>query len=148
MPHLKWQTSDRRENLDFIRQRLAVEGPENILPPLELDVSGDGWPEAKYDGIFCANSIHIMSWQNVELMFSGLGRVLEKGGKVVLYGPFKYGGEYTTPSNRDFDGWLKFRDPVSGIRDREAVDKLAAKIGLNLIIDHPMPANNQLIVWG
>ncbi len=148
MPHLTWQTSDLQQNLEHIRQRLKVEGPDNVLQPLQLDVSDERWPEAQYDGIFCANSIHIMSWENVVLMFSGIGRVLEKGGRIVLYGPFKYGGEFTTPSNQNFDDWLKSRDAVSGIRDFEAVDELAAQIGLQLIADHPMPANNQLIVWG
>ena len=33
------------------------------------------------------------------------------------------------------------------IRDIEAVDALAAKIGLRLIADVVMPANNQTLVW-
>jgi len=89
-----------------------------------------------------------MSWDSVVMMFAGIGRVLEDGGKVALYGPFKYGGDFTTPSNKAFDGWLKSRNPVSGIRDFEAVDELAREIGLKLIADHAMPANNQFIVWG
>jgi len=89
-----------------------------------------------------------MAWDMVVSMFEGIGQKLEEEGKVVLYGPFKYQGEFTTPSNAQFDEWLKTQNHQSGIRDFEAVDSLACDIGLRLIADHPMPANNQLIVWG
>jgi hypothetical protein len=42
---------------------------------------------------------------------------------------------------------LRERDPASGVRDFEAVDALAVTAGLVLQADHPMPANNQLLVW-
>ena len=148
LPHLIWQTSDRAQNLDFIRHRLDAEGPSNVLIPLELDVNDAPWGNAKYDGIFSANCIHIMDWNSVIAMFNGIGEVLEKGGRVILYGPFKYGNNFTTSSNEAFDGWLKSRDKQSGIRDFEAVNRLAANISLELLADHAMPANNQLIVWG
>ncbi|MCF6322606.1 MAG: class I SAM-dependent methyltransferase [Rhizobiaceae bacterium] len=148
MGHLVWQTSDQEEYLKVIRQRLGAEGPDNVRQPLELDVSRADWHGYSFDGIYSANCIHIMSWENVGLMFEGIGKVLEEGGLVVLYGPFKYGGEFTTPSNGQFDLQLKSRNPVSGIRDFEAVDELAQGIGLSCMADHGMPANNQLIVWG
>ncbi|MCP4181776.1 MAG: DUF938 domain-containing protein [Hyphomicrobiales bacterium] len=148
MPHLIWQTSDRHQNLEFIRQRLAVEGSDNIAQPLELDVTTNLWPDPVYDGVFAANCIHIMAWNMVVSMFDGIGQKLGKDGRVVLYGPFKYAGEFTTPSNEQFDKWLKDQNHESGIRDFEAVDGLAQDIGLRLIADHSMPANNQLIVWG
>lgn len=148
MPHLIWQTSDRAENLEFIRHRLDVEGPQNMRGPIELDVSTKQWPSLKFDGIFAANCIHIMSWESVVLMFEGIGGVLETGGRIALYGPFKYDGDFTTRSNAEFDLWLKSRDRDSGIRDFEAVDELANAIGSRCLIDHEMPANNQLIVWG
>ncbi len=66
---------------------------------------------------------------------------------MAIYGPFKYAGAYTSASNADFDGFLRSRDPLSGIRDFEAVDALARQIGLVLLQDHAMPANNQCLVW-
>ena len=45
------------------------------------------------------------------------------------YGPFNFTGGFTTDSNRKFDGWLKNRSAVSGIRDFEAVRDAAAKVG-------------------
>lgn len=147
MPHLVWQTSDQSENLGFIRQRLEAEAGNNILAPIELDVDAGKWPDQKYDGVYSANCIHIMGWSSVEAMFAGIGSLVAPGGRVALYGPFKYKGDFTTQSNADFDVWLKSRNPVSGIRDFDAVDALAAKQGMRCVADHAMPANNQLIVW-
>src|SRR6185437_5461196 len=64
-----------------------------------------------------------------------------------VYGPFRYGARYTSASNAAFDRFLQDRDPLSGIRDFEAVDALARSAGLHLQADHAMPANNQLLVW-
>ena len=66
---------------------------------------------------------------------------------LVVYGPFRYHGEFTTESNARFDTWLKERDPLSGVRDFERVNELAENAGLKLCADHAMPANNQLLVW-
>ena len=76
-----------------------------------------------------------------------LGRGLEPGGVFCLYGPFNYGGAYTSDSNARFDEWLKMRDAESAIRDFEASDALAVAAGMRLLEDNPMPANNRLLVW-
>jgi len=80
-------------------------------------------------------------------MFAGVGRVLNPGGVFLLYGPFNYGGKYTSESNARFDHWLKSRDPKSGIRNFDDLDRLAAAAGMELLADHPMPANNRTLVW-
>jgi hypothetical protein len=66
---------------------------------------------------------------------------------LVVYGPFNIGGEYTSPSNADFDKWLKAEDPRRGIRDLEAVQALAEQAGLRFVEDIAMPANNRCLVW-
>ena len=66
---------------------------------------------------------------------------------LVVYGPFRYSGRYTSESNATFDRSLRDRDPASGIRDIEAVSRLALTQGLVLTTDHAMPANNQLLAW-
>jgi hypothetical protein len=73
--------------------------------------------------------------------------VLVDSANVVVYGPFNYGGAHTSDSNREFDRWLKARDPRSGIRDFEAVDALAREIGLQRVDDVAMPANNRCLAW-
>lgn len=118
-----------------------------MLPPLELDVTAGTWPNRLYDGIFSANSIHIMSWEAVQCMFGGIGKLLRRDAHCCLYGPFNYGGTYTSNSNRQFDNWLKERDAASGIRDYEAIAELADANGLQLETDNEMPVNNRLLVW-
>lgn len=147
LPHLVWQPSDLAGNLDGIRARLAHEAPANVRPPVDLDVGLLPWPVEAVDGIFAANCVHIIAWPRVEDLFLGVGDVLEAGGVLCLYGPFRYGGAFTTDSNARFDAWLKRQDPASGIRDFEAVDALARAQGMRLTGDFAMPANNQLLVW-
>jgi len=147
LPHLVWQTSELAENLDIVHSRLEAEGADNIRSPIDLDVSSNPWPVSACDAIYSANTVHIMSWAHVEHLFHGVGEILEINGFLCLYGPYKYNGEFTTPSNQRFDQWLKNNDPASGIRDFEAVDELAQNQGLFLREDFTMPANNQLLVW-
>jgi hypothetical protein len=147
MPHLRWQASDRRENLAGIRLWREKADLANLPPPLELDVTGDAWPEQVYDGVFSANTAHIMSWNEVQAMFSGVARVLRSGGCFALYGPFNYGGRYTSDSNERFDAWLKAQDQRSSIKDFDALDALARGLGLLLVADHTMPVNNRTLVW-
>ncbi len=147
LPHLSWQPTDRAEYLQDLAARIAAEGPPNLASPVELDVLQEPWPAVRGDGVFSANTLHIMSWPAVEAFFSGLPRVLEVGGVLATYGPFKYGGRFTTESNAAFDAMLRERDPQSGLRDFEAVNALAEAAGLKLEADHDLPANNQLLVW-
>jgi hypothetical protein len=88
-----------------------------------------------------------MSWPHVESMFAGIAAVLAPGGVLALYGPFNYGGRYTSDSNARFDDWLKARDAASGIRDFENVDALARSHGCALLHDFAMPANNRMLIW-
>ena len=147
LPHLIWQASDVAENLAAISQRLDQQGPANAVTPIALNVADDPWPVDSAEAIFSANSLHIMSWEQVEHFFRGVGAVLNPGGPLCVYGPFRYGNVYTSDSNAAFDRHLKARDPFSGIRDFEAVDRLAMAQGLRLMVDHAMPANNQMLVW-
>jgi SAM-dependent methyltransferase len=148
LPHLLWQPSDRAENLPGINLWLEEHPAPNLLPPLELDVRQPHWPAQHYDAVFSANTLHIMSWAEVELLFSHLRDVLAENAKLAIYGPFNYGGRYTSDSNAAFDATLKAQAPHRGIRDFEAVDALARGIGLGLLEDRAMPANNRCLVWG
>ena len=92
MPHLQWQTSDRKENHQGIKQWISDSSLENIHHPLELDVGAGPWPEGLFDAIFTANTAHIMALSEVELMFSGVSKLLISGGLFCNYGPMKYTG--------------------------------------------------------
>ncbi len=147
MPHLTWQCSDLIDNHPGIHMWIEESGLQNVLAPIELDTLNSDWPEQTYDVVFSANTVHIMHWNMVEGMFSGLEKVMHSGSKLLLYGPFNYNGDYSSDSNAGFDQWLKNRDPGSGIRDFEKLDMLADNIGLTLIEDYEMPVNNRLLYW-
>ena len=146
LPQLSWQTSEQAEHIDGILQWIDDSHCTNILSPLVLNVS-QNWPQAIYDGIFSANTVHIMGWPEVKMLFEGIGKVLDKDGVFCLYGPFNYNNEYTSPSNANFDLWLKNRNPKSAIRNFEDLISLAEKHNLVLKEDNEMPANNRILVW-
>jgi cyclopropane fatty-acyl-phospholipid synthase-like methyltransferase len=148
MPWLAWQTSDLPANHPGIRAWIADEGPANVLPPFALDVDRSPWPCSQcYDGIFTANTLHIMAWPSVANLFAGIGRWLLAGGQLGIYGPFNYGGNYTSDSNAQFDRWLQRQSASQGIRNVEDVMELAQRQRLELVADHAMPANNRLLHW-
>jgi SAM-dependent methyltransferase len=152
LPHLHWQTSDRAENLPGIRLWLAAAAQANLPAPLEFDVARHALPlgaapAPAYDAIFSANTLHIMSWAEVQVLFERLPVLTAADARLVIYGPFNYAGEYTSASNAAFDRSLKLQAPHMGIRDAEAVDALARAAGFEAIDDVAMPANNRCRVW-
>ena len=147
LPWLTWQCSDVAENLPGIRAWLDDAGLPNTPPPLALDVETEPWPAQDFDAAFSANTLHIMGWPAVQDFFCGLDATLAVDATLVVYGPFNDDGAYTSDSNRVFDDWLRARDPRSGIRDAGAVDALARAIGLRLVDDVAMPANNRCLIW-
>jgi len=146
LPHLTWQTSDLTCNHAGIHSWLDSVSLANLQRPLLLDLN-QSWPIEKVDGIFTANTLHIVSWSLVKNFFQGAGEHLLSGGKLCIYGPFNYQGQFTSQSNADFDVWLKNIDVERGIRDIEAISKLANQQNMILMEDHAMPANNRLLVF-
>ena len=146
LPHLCWQPTDLQANHSGINQWREEGQLPNLKEPVLLDVTEPVWPCASIDALFTANTLHILSWDAVVIMFQRLGHYLNPSALVCIYGPFNYQGRYTSDSNAAFDLWLKNRDCLSGIRDFEAVLSLAEQHGLTLLSDHPMPANNRLLV--
>jgi len=147
LPHLSWQPSDLEINHASINAWRGEAALDNLLPPLLLDVTGNHWPDSRFDSVFSANTTHIMSWPAVVAMFEGIATVLKTGGSFCLYGPFNYDRCYTSDSNARFDIWLKQQDPLSGLRDVEDLVELASTSGLHLKQDYAMPVNNRLLVW-
>lgn len=153
LPQLVWQCSELPGAVLGVAARLESEGTARTPPPLALDVAAPPWPlpaadaPDAFDAVFTANTLHIMSFAHVGQFFARIGEVLAPGGLCCVYGPMKYGGAFTTKSNAEFDAQLRARDPLSGIRDFEALDDQAQAQGLTLLEDIAMPANNQLLIW-
>jgi cyclopropane fatty-acyl-phospholipid synthase-like methyltransferase len=146
LSHLTWQTSDRLDFLPGIRAWLNEAALPNVLPPLEFDVLGT-WPSVRYDAVYSANTLHIMSWEAVKACFAGLPDVLSAGGLLFIYGPFMVDGCHTSESNAVFDRSLKEKEPHQGLRDVVAVNALARQAGLQLMADREMPSNNRCLIW-
>ncbi|HTH94950.1 MAG TPA: DUF938 domain-containing protein [Rhodocyclaceae bacterium] len=146
LPYLIWQTSECEEHLPGMRLWLDEAALPNVPVPLLLNVN-DAWPQQKFDAAFTANTLHIMAWPEVERFFAQLSQVLERDSRLVIYGPFNYGGYFTSESNAAFDVWLKRDGAHRGIRDIEAVNALAEQAGFQLLEDVEMPANNRCLIF-
>ena len=151
---LQWQPSDRRETLQDLAERIALEGRDGLAPrarigdPLELDVDqADHWPERPFDAVFSANSCHIMALASVANLMAGAARRLVPGGLLVLYGPFQDGGIHTAASNAAFDAHLRSLNPAMGLRDAKEITGWAQAHGLSAKVDQPMPAQNRTLVF-
>lgn len=147
LPHLRWQCTELPASLPGLRLWLDEAALANLPPPLALDAGESDPPPGDYDAVFTANTLHIMGWPQVQRLFAGLGRWLPSGALFTAYGPFNYGGRFTSDGNARFDAALRGADPARGIRDFEAVDALARAAGLALCADQAMPANNRCISW-
>jgi SAM-dependent methyltransferase len=147
MPWVRWQCSDLAGNLPGLCARLDAAALANTPPPVALDVLDGCWPVDGFDALYSANTLHIMGWPEVEALFVGMHVALAAQALLAIYGPFNYGGRFTSDSNAAFDAALRAGDPRRGIRDVEAVDALARAIGFVLEDDVAMPANNRLRVW-
>ncbi len=144
---ITWQPTERSEGLPDLAKNLSDCGSPNILKPLMLDLSSERWPNVDTNCVYSANVMHIVKENLGENLIRGVGKNVAEGGLLILYGPYKYGGDFTTQSNAEFDAWLKERDPNSGIRDFEWVADLANQHGLSLQADLSMPANNQMLIF-
>jgi SAM-dependent methyltransferase len=145
LPHLVWHPTEQLKYMPDLDARIKQQGSANLRPPAVLDVRQAVWPLRQADAVFSANTLHIMSWAEVLDLFGGLGKILTAGGVLCIYGPFRYDGRYTSDSNRNFDHMLQERDPLSGLRDIQAVTTLASQYGIHLKVDHDLPANNRLL---
>jgi len=149
---VRWQPSERQESLAGLAGRIALEGQDGlapgaqVAPPLVLDVSQPHWPTGPFEAVFTANTLHIMPAAAVLHLLAGSARALASGGLLLVYGPFRYGDRHTAPSNGAFDAHLRSLDPAMGVRDAEALLAEAGGLGLHLLADEPMPANNRLLV--
>jgi cyclopropane fatty-acyl-phospholipid synthase-like methyltransferase len=146
LSQLVWQASDREENLPGIRAWLDDAALPNTPAPLALDVTGN-WPEARFDAVFSANTLHIMAWTEVEQLFARLPQITTADATLIIYGPFNANGRHSSENNAAFDRSLRSRSVHMGIRDAEAVDALAQRAGFALLADIAMPANNRCRVW-
>ena len=150
-PGLDWQPSDpEAQARASIAVRVADAGLDNLAEPLDLDVTRPDWEVAldgPCDAIVCINVLHITPWAVAEGLMRGAGHLLDPGGIVYLYGPYKRDGRHTAPSNAAFDASLRRRDPAWGVRDIADVAACAEANGLALDRVVDMPRDNFSLVF-
>jgi hypothetical protein len=145
-PALTWQPTDiDPEALASIaawREEMAL---PNLAAPIELDVTAERWPVDNAAAVTCINMVHISPWEASLGLFAGAARTLSSGGLLYLYGPYKFGGKFTAPSNEAFDASLRSRDPRWGVRDVKDLEAAAVGFALREVV--AMPANNHSLVF-
>jgi len=146
-PHLDWQPSDPDPAALASITAWSEEGPENLNPPLLLDVRDPIWPVERADAVLCINMVHISPWEASLGLIDGAARMLGESGVLILYGPWLVDGIETAPSNLAFDADLKARDPHWGLRRVSTFAAAAALRGLFLADQRVMPANNRMLLF-
>jgi SAM-dependent methyltransferase len=148
LPGLSFQPSDpdpqNRASIEALRTETGL---SNVREALALDARDAPWPLDDVDAIFNANMIHITPWACTEGLLAGASRHLRTRGLLVMYGPYRIGGQHTAESNAAFDASLRARDSSWGVRDLEAVVELALSRDISLVERVQMPANNQLLIF-
>jgi hypothetical protein len=148
LPHVDWQPSDLgADAIASVSAWRDEAGLANLRAPVELDVRAPQWPLDRASDLFCANMIHIAPWSCTLGLVAGATRLLDRGGLLVLYGPFAIDGQHTAPSNAAFDADLRRRDPSWGVRDLAEVSAVADAAGFTLRERVSMPANNLVVVF-
>ncbi len=147
-PGLTFQPSDpdpdSRASIDAWTKVLGL---QNVAPAIALDMTAHDALPKRADVVICINMIHIASWSASVGLMRSAARLLPKGGRLFLYGPYRRNGAHTAPSNEAFDTDLKARNPEWGVRDLEAVAALARDHGFSDPIIEAMPANNLSLVF-
>lgn len=145
MPWLTWQPTDIEAAHLASIDAWSSEPGGTVLPALSLDVSRQPFPTPRWDGVFCANMVHIAPWAAAEGLFRGAANALVPGGVLVTYGPYTFDHEHTSESNTEFDLSLKARDARWGVRDVGDLSALSPLLTLEHTV--PMPANNFCLVF-
>lgn len=145
-PGITWQPTDPDAGARAsIAAWCAEAGLPNLRAPLALDAMHEPWPVDAVDAIVCINMIHIAPWEATLALFAGAAARLAPGAPLVLYGPYRFEGHFTAPSNEAFDASLRARDPRWGVRDVADLRAAARGFVLDEIIE--MPANNHVLVF-
>ena len=119
----------------------------NLQPPVFLDVCQNSWPMQHADAIVNINMIHSAPWEACLALMKGCATLLDEGGVLFMYGPYKIKGEHTSDSNFYFDMNLRDQNSQWGVRDLDDVIEVAHRVGLIHQETRKMPANNLSVIY-
>ena len=145
IPNLTWQPSD----IDTARLNSIVSWSfekqlPNLLPPIKLDVTDEGWSALcpNQDFILLVNLLHLVSEGEAKVIIHGISQSLMPGGRCVIYGPFMRDGSLTSDGDKFFHQSLVEADPDIGYKDDKWILDLFQHHNLEIVKIANMPANN------
>lgn len=142
-----WQTADQIQYLEGIKARKNQNNCE-YLDPICLRIGDESVSKISpngFEGIFTANTLHIMSEKDAYQFAKEISPLLKNKGDLAVYGPFLFDPKDFAESNKRFDEHLKNQDPEMGIRSFDKLDQLFKENRLELVKVYEMPANNHLL---
>ena len=151
LPSLRWIPSDINSinfaSINAWNETVTENRPE--LPRV-IDASSTQWNVDAADGIVAIvaiNIIHISNWNVTEGILVAANKILPAAGILFLYGPFIQSDVVTVESNLSFHEQLKSQNSEWGLRNLDAIEKLAhiERLDLKKIIQ--MPANNLSVIF-
>lgn len=146
LAHLTWHPYDTKDYNWILEEKMKAHPIENLQAPCAFQVKNNQIIpsiDKTFDALYCANVFHIMHAKDVQYLCENLHQFIQD--KIVLYGPYKFNGAFTSKSNQEFNQSLKERDPHMGIRDCEQIEAWLDKF--KLIKNISMPANNNLLFF-
>ena len=147
-PALSWQPSDHNTRVVEAGKACAAVAPDwppNLQAPIALDVGQRPWAVGRFDAIYTANLLHIAPLTVSDAVLAEVPAHLTRTGILLIYGPFRRDGVFTSQGDARFDADLRARDASWGIRDLTYLTERGAAAGLELRDAHAMPANNWLL---
>ncbi len=149
LPGLDWYPTDPEANRRTSTDAYAAEAAlTNLHPCQALNAAAPGWSAEwpDLDLIVLCNLLHLIAEAEVATLLHEASLALAPGGVLLLYGPFKRGGELTSDGDKRFDSDLRASDPAIGYKDDfEMLDQLC-RHGLDITSVVEMPANNLAIL--
>jgi SAM-dependent methyltransferase len=151
LPGLAWTPSEidpaRRASIDA---HVAEARLTNVVEAAFLDAARPGWGAEQYprDLVVLINLLHLIPMESVRTVILEAAEALAPGGTLVIYGPFRRGGQLTSEGDRRFDAELRAADATNGYKDDVDIATMLSDAALSPIDMAEMPANNLAFIAG
>ena len=149
LPNIIWSPSDvEEERLKSISAWVKSENLLNIKPPTYLDATETGWAKSlpQSNLILIVNLLHLISWNETEILIGELSLALKTKGIALVYGPFMRHGQLTSKGDKSFHNSLIQTDPDIGYKNDLEMLNLFSNSSLLHLETVEMPANNTAFV--
>ena len=134
LPYLSWSPSEvDEERIKSISAWIKAENLSNIKPPLYLDATETGWSNSlpQSDFILLVNLLHLVSWNETEILISELSKALKTHGIALIYGPFMQDSQVIR-TNESYDYFKSINiDKTKSYMDSISVEKIYSTLQKN-----------------